>query len=754
MILSKDSAGRNGVGAMSAAQNSPADFTVESAILQTVSGASLSQADKVQVLRHLETVCASAEFARSDRMISFLRFITTAALENHSGDLKERTIGRQVFNKAEDWDPSIDTIVRSEARRLRTKLEAFYARLGSRETVRIVLPKRGYTPEFSIDPAPVVEEVSQSAGRRRNLAATLVLALLVAVSASVVLWVRRPEKRAAQSGGRFSTVPFTSELGKEYSPAISPDEKTVAYVWDQDHDQPDIYLRSIEEGKTERLPGGAGIRLFPAWSFDGKSLAYLRIEGDQAAVIVQPRSSGAEVLVTRITKEVGRWAGDESPLLGNPGPAWTPDGAFLIVADRNRQDATGGLFRVALDGTKMRLTSTRGEDHDLYPAVSPDGKTLAFVRYSSHGRGELYTMPIFGGNPIRLTSDRKTICGIAWERDGKSLVFSSNRGGSFQLWRQNLDSQPPQELTTNSSSASEPALSRRGDWLMYVELAENWNIWRAPLEGYRIGAPQKLLTSSGRNYDPRYSPDGKKIAFVSDRSGTMQIWSANSDGSLPVQLTNLPDSWIGGLAWSPDGVWIAFDWRPQDHSSIFLIPSSGGPPKAVEKNTYEERMPAWSHDGRSLYFNSVREGGMAIWELPLAGGEPRRVSDYGMFAVSVNADGIYYSSRAGQIWRAGPHGENPAELPEPVQAMPVMSWWLRGSDLYFTQRDGSNPDGYQFLRESGGRIVVLGRSTQRLVANAPDITVAPDGKWLLFAQEDVSNSDLKIRKPVEGQSGR
>jgi Tol biopolymer transport system component len=709
----------------------------------------LGPADKRRVLEHVEELCASAEFSRSERMISFLRFVIGAALDGRSEDLRERMIGEQVFDRAADWDPSGDTIVRTEARRLRTKLETYYQRPGNQGPVRIDLPKGGYVPKFIIDPSPAFEGVSapttQFYGYR--MVVVIVGALLIITVAGAMIWMRRSAAKAAASIEHLSTTtPFTSEPGKEYSPAISPDEKTVAYVWDGDKDEPDIYLKSIENGKTVHLPGSSGVRIFPTWSPDGGSLAYLRSEGDQLSVIVQRLDGGAETTLTKITREVGHWSGDESPLLGDPGPAWTRDGTAVVVADRNREQATGGLYRVSLGGVREQLTSTSGEVHDLYPSMSPDGTKLAFVRYSSHGRSELYIMPLAGGTPARLTSDHKAIRGIAWSRTGDRLVYSSNRSGSFQLWLQILAGGPPQELITNSSSASEPALSYLGDWLVYVESNENWNIWRRRIDGDRLGSPEKLIASSGRNYDARYSPDGQTIAFVSDRSGTMQIWRSKSDGSDPIQLTHLPDSWIGGISWSPDAAWIAFDGRPEGHSSIFIMPAGGGAPRLLESNIYEERMPTWAHDGKSIYFSSVRDGGMAVWQSPLTGGPAQRVSDSGIFASSANAQYLYYSSRGGQIWRASLHGEDPRRLPKEVEAMPVMSWYLSGDTIYFSRADPHNSNQYEFLRNSSGKITHLGHSAQRLVPNAPDIAVSPDGNWLLYAQEDISSSDLKLRR--------
>ncbi len=220
----------------------------------------------------------------------------------------------------------------------------------------------------------------------------------------------------------------------------------------------------------------------------------------------------------------------------------------------------------------------------------------------------------------QLTFDKKTIQGIAWAEDDRRLLFSSNRDGAFQLWSIAVDGGKPAIVRTNSSSAAEPAMDRSGDWIVYVQSNVNWNIWRWPLNGSSHDAPQRLISSSGRNYDARYSPDGSRIAFVSDRSGSMELWIANSEGEDAKQLTHLGSTWLGGVNWSPDGRQIVFDARPQDHSAIFVISPAGGGSRLLDANSYEERMPCWSPDGQFLYFNSNRSGTLAIWRRSLADG--------------------------------------------------------------------------------------------------------------------------------------
>ncbi len=211
------------------------------------------------------------------------------------------------------------------------------------------------------------------------------VALLLGGVGAVLSLRHRVPIRTSLTPDDFKTVAFTSEMGREFSPAISPDGRQIAYVWDKDGDVPDIYLRAIQNGSPQRLDAASATRLFPSWSPDGKQLAFLQVQGDNVYVVTHSFADGSERRVTRIGKQVGQWAGDSSPLLGAQGPTWTADGRSLIVSDYDTAISSGGIFQIDMDGRRTTLVLSRGEDRELYPRLSSDGKLLAYVRFSSHG---------------------------------------------------------------------------------------------------------------------------------------------------------------------------------------------------------------------------------------------------------------------------------------------------------------------------------------------------------------------------------
>ena len=122
--------------------------------------------------------------------------------------------------------------------------------------------------------------------------------------------------------------------------------------------------------------------------------------------------------------------------------------------------------------------------------------------------------------------------------------------------------------------------------------------------------------------EPRHpycpAPDGRRVAFPSDRSGVMEIWRANADGSDAVQLTRLGGPSAGPRRWSPDGRHIAFDAIRGTSVHIFVMNADGGEVRQLTMGAGRHFMPAWSHDGRSIYYGSNRSGTHQIWRIPVA----------------------------------------------------------------------------------------------------------------------------------------
>jgi Tol biopolymer transport system component len=238
--------------------------------------------------------------------------------------------------------------------------------------------------------------------------------------------------------------------------------------------------------------------------------------------------------------------------------------------------------------------------------------------------------------PRRLTRRAGWIWGLAWARDGNSLIYSEFT--TERLWRVWIaGDRPPERIELAGRDAYHPATAASLDRLGFSH-----DRWTSAIYRLELGhPPEALLGSSLVDRNPHLSPDGRRIAFEAQRGGEgWEIWLAASDGSNPMQLTHGPGIWQGTPRWSPDGQRIAFDSQTEDGKwDIWTIDADGGSPRRLTIDPGNKQMPTWSRDGRWIYFRSDREAAQEVWRIPATGGSEERVTHGGGNLAYESTDG-------------------------------------------------------------------------------------------------------------------
>ncbi len=732
--------------------------------------------DQTKLRAQVERLAASAEFARADRMVQFLRYVVEKTLEGETSALRERQIGIEVFERPLDWDPKLDNIVRSEARRLRGKLEAYAASNHPDETVRITMPTGGYSVQFEElypeaaaagespathvhvekPPSPAASgDILQLPSERRStnrgwLSLIGVVCLLSALC--VVLlhpWKTRPRE------DEYEIEPFSSEMGLQFSPAISPDNKTIAFVWNGGGSQFDIYSKSVGSAELQRLTNDPRPSTHPAWSPDGKQLAFLReTEGElpfhetgaEAQLIVLDSATHQERLIRRMHSSLNLWSAG-SPLAGCQTLSWSPHGDQIVLT--NPSDGAHGLISIStMTGEQRTISNADGSNQDCYARLSPDGAKVAFAHFVSHAVGYLCVVDIVGGRTRRLTQEGENLRGLDWTPDGSHLVFASKEGGVFQLRMISERGGGSIPLPAATASASNPSVSPDGKFVAFVENHENLNIWRVSLKGEEVGTPQRFLASTGQNHSPSFSPDGRTIAFVSDRSGNPEVWRCDSDGQHLRQLTHFGGPWLGTIRWSPDSRSIVFDARPKGHSAIYRMDVDQDKPQLVEKQPFEVRRPSWSRDGRYIYFDKTPDESPEIWKRDLKTNQDQVIAPAGFMVGIESPDGkrlFYEEDEERHVWVSDTDGGNPKRLSQ-VNPTPMMDWTPVGTSIYFASSNSTGRTDILAFDFSTGKLRKLGHVSQNLSLGTPSFAVSPDGQTLLYSAIDNSTSAIKIRR--------
>jgi Tol biopolymer transport system component len=573
--------------------------------------------------------------------------------------------------------------------------------------------------------------------RQRAAAWTAALAIGVIAAGYVIKQVRT---RVNDAAVQPQITLVTSLPGREVQPYFSPDGKSIVYVWSGENgENADVYVQSLESGTVRRVTTDKAEDLSPAWSPDGTHIAWLRTGPAETAVFMTKVTGGvhekvADVYPVRV-EAVGRHLD------------WSPDGQYLAAADKGGPEEPFHIVLIGVRGGRKRALTLPPERiiGDMSPVFSPDGKSLAFLRAITSGVNEVYIAPAQGGPARGLTSDNRSVGALAWTPDGASIIFSSDRRGNSALWRVAASGGTPTRLPLVGENASDPAFSKDGRRMVYTQFFRDANIWRIDTAGR--GPAVKVISSTQYDSSPQYSPDGSRVAFRSNRSGSNEIWVSDSGGRTPVQLTRYGGPLTGTPRWSPDGMNLAFDTRPDGQADIYVISSNGGTPRRLTNAASEDVVPSWSRDGAWIYFASNRTGAWQVWRVPSAGGNEEQVTRQGGFAAFESPDAryLYYAtgrSTAG-LWRKRlPAGAEEAVLAELKPG--YWGYWAVVEDgIYFAdQPDFNGPAGIYFFDFAGRRkrrVTVLDKP---LAVADSAFAVSPDGKNLLFTQIDQSGSDI------------
>lgn len=631
------------------------------------------------------------------------------------------------------------------------------------------VPKHGYRFKAPVErltngspnDAPLLCESvgsrGQELGVKRSHWPRVLVAAVVAMALLMAAWLIVRHGRHS-SPALLIALPLSVYHGFDADPSLSPDGSQVAFVWDGPSQvNLDIYVKAIGEKPPLRLTSDPKPEFSPAWSPDGRHIAFCR-EGE---VVVVPALGGSERVLVRASPD---WVPDH---LGGC-VSWFPDGSALAVVGHTSPGVghngfgypigTCAIHGVSLtNGDSWLLTyPAAGTLGDGGPKISPDGRQLAFLRSKTvdFDQPQLFSVPLTSnklpsGEPVHLgtdfifgTASEWIGNGLAWLPDSRSVVFAQ-RG---RLWSVPVASGTPKLLPLSGFHPSSLSISRTGR-LVFVNESFDQDILRVPGPTNRDVSsknrpPVAFITSTSPDSNPNYSPDGKRLAFTSMRGGGLQIFVSNSDGSNPAQLTHFAVN-TGSPRWSPDGRYIAFDSDEAGQGDIYIIPAEGGPARRFTPDDSYEELPSWSRDGRWIYFGSDRAGQFQLWKAPFPSGKPVQVTqDWGKDAFE-SPDGkfVYYAKEVHPgIWRQPVAGGREQSV---VAHGELFFWGMYNHGLCLLNRESHPPqvECLGFTSRALSTVITL-PDDKRIWRTGPSFAVSPDGEWILYSHLESANDTL------------
>jgi Tol biopolymer transport system component/DNA-binding winged helix-turn-helix (wHTH) protein len=712
-----------------------------------------------------------ADTGTPPRLIRFEDFeLDTRAGELRKAGVKLKLTGQPLLVLAALAERPGDVVTRDELQKrlwpdtfvdvdhnLNTTINKIREALGdSAESPRYVetVPRRGYRfiGELRV-PAPAVVAIEPGrifpAHRKWvKIGAGIFAILVLSIGAIVGFRSFRLTEPPKQEGEKADLTfrPFTALPGEETSPAFSPDGSRIAFAWNGGPASGgkgfDLYVKAIGSETMLRLTQLPSAWISPAWSPDGTQIAFHRIAGANTGLYVVPALGGPERKL-RTTRMLGtNFTNSNFSLI-----SWSPDGKWIAFADVVPEDPHERIYLLSTETLETRRIPISpmciGEG---LPAFSHNGEYLAYWCLRGAFDAVLYSLPIRGGQPKKISSFRAFPYGLTWSADDEKLIYSLyplGKGLSDELGEVTVENGSTKQITF-SGSAMLPTVSAKGNKLAFSSPVINSDIWRRDLLQPESPAVE-LSPSSRAQFDAQYSPDGKRIAFASLRSGLQGVWISSDDGSSLVQISN-PNYVSGSPQWSPEGNRIVFDSFSGEHWEIYVADVAERKPRKLVTNISHVIRPHWSRDGKWIYFRSEEAGRVGIYRCPASGGDAIALAkDIDAINPRESPDGktVYFASnyeRSTLKQLAVP--AQPGTESE-VDGLPHLNnadlWTLSPSGIYFVPAEA--PESLRYFDFATRQIRPIFEADKDFLGRP---SVSPDGHWILYSQAGDVAGDIML----------
>jgi serine/threonine protein kinase len=566
--------------------------------------------------------------------------------------------------------------------------------------------------------------------------AAVIAALLIG---AMSFWIGAHEKVSISS---LNPIPLTSSGGYIRNPSFSPDGSEVVFAWSGPRaGNFNLYVKLIGSNDLLRLTNNAADEGSPAWSPDGKRIAFARsIQKARCAVMLTSRLGGNERKLTEISIPYPVSPEDHSLL------AWTPDGRYLAVSDTT---PGRGLYLVSVDTAERKpLTHDTGVIADVDPAFSPEGDRLAFVRMITVGSSRASWMPLgMGYQPTGPASEVRTPAIMnaspLWTGNGQ-LLLSAGTGPGMRLYRTTSGAGgapvPIAGVVTNGGLTFNGKTGR----LIYTSHQSIQNLFQISVQepGKSSQVPERLTSTTGYDFLPRYSPDGKAVAFASGRFGENGIWTIQTQGTLDAQLASSPQGTLAPGDWAPDGrSLVFFSTMDQGRWQLYRAATDTGRVTRLIVDSADDIFPTWSRDGKWIYFSSSRAGGLKLYKMPGSGGPETLVAPRGVVMAQESADGhwLWFADWPGGGLYRMPIGGG--EINRLIDRIPDASGYAAtNKGVYYWRGDPPHAElWYLDLQTHGDQIVF-----RPAIPASPNLTMSPDGRWLCFPLVERDSQELMM----------
>jgi Tol biopolymer transport system component len=445
----------------------------------------------------------------------------------------------------------------------------------------------------------------------------------MAVAGFGVWWTRAKAPQAP-------ILKYLTYSGHDYSPAASPDGKTIAFTSDRDG-RPRIWLKELASGRETALTTGPDD--YARFAPDGSTILFSRTVGSLTSLYKMPIAGGAEAKVV------------DDALDGD----WSPDGrriAFVRSSSRGPL-LSAAIWTIAADAQGAAELAQSLNGSLKQPRWSPDGRTIAavqsFIQAGSPTAIFVVDAASSRSRTIGATSGGFAILSIAWNGSGDDLLYSqaesvSLNGAAGRIVEQNLVSGGTQTLFWSPYAGLIFDVAGPGT-IVFGTGSPRQNVREVAVRG---GSAKGRWLTRGNSTDrqPAYSPDGEWVIFSSNQSGNLDLWEVSTKTGSSHRITDDPaEDW--DPSFTADGKQIVWSSNRSGHFEVWIAGTDGSGARQLTQDGVDAENPTVTPDGNWIVYSSGNPAKNGVWKVRQDGSQATRLVAGPTLVPDVSPDGQY-----------------------------------------------------------------------------------------------------------------
>lgn len=525
-------------------------------------------------------------------------------------------------------------------------------------------------------------------------------------------------------------TPVSSDPGLERYPAISPDGNHIVYSARRlDASTFGLFIKSNGASEPRELTSSPdGSDYMASWSPDGLEVAFLRVSPGDCGINIVPVMGGFARRVGECTK------GTVSFL------DWSPDGRYLVFPDfSDAYPESVHLQRIDLQtGAVTALPYLHdAAEHDVLPRYSPDGRWIAFRR-GAYPYSNLFLMAAEGGPLREIARLNAAVYGMDWLADSSGLVFSSNHLGRDAIV--SIDIESGRQAVIDWRRGNGLSLSGNDD-LTWSTNSSVGNLWE-----YAVDDPesnQDLFQSTRNEYAASYAPDGQSIAFISDRSGSEQIWWGDLFSGETRQISDIRQGIPKAPRWSPDGRHLVYSVQVPEGSVIYMGNVDTGEVQVLIDDVQGLGDAVLAEDGNTLVYAVNSADGWHLWRTDVDSQTSPQLLTIGAGRTphtSPSDNYIYYTRPHGTgIWRVPLAGGEEEQVTDQLRFRSRRGWTMTQQGIFYVDYQNRKTV-IQHIDWAFAEPEVAAVIESRV--SGADLSIHPNGNRILLTRHDDRRADI------------